>query len=89
MNRYIFFVKERILNDKRNVIIVVILLVGLIMTIVFLQRQQIFRSRAYVNPDAFEVQDEEGNKLSPENGGYTTKTLKVKVKLTDPDKLSP
>ena len=75
------FIKE----NKRSLIISLVVFVGLIITVLLIQRQQSLRSKADSGDviNAFEVTDNNGTPLSCPNGVCDTQSLDVKVKLRD------
>lgn len=88
MKERIFAVLNRYNIGRKKLLIAFLLLIALAATVFLVGRQQIFRSGAYVNNDAFELRNEQGQGLDCNNRVCTTDTLQVKIKLTDPSKLS-
>ena len=70
--------------NTRQIIILVILLLGLIIGVILVQKQQIFKSRADLNIGSnIEVTDPDGNQLNCSGTSCDTKSLDVKVKIKD------
>lgn len=88
MKESILALLEKHNTGKKKMLVAFLLLVALIVTVSLVIRQQIFRSGAYVDNNAFELRNEQNKELDCDNRVCTTDTLRVKIKLTDPDKLS-
>ncbi|MBI4079514.1 MAG: hypothetical protein HY429_04440 [Candidatus Levybacteria bacterium] len=73
---------------KTKLLIALLLLTAIVATVYLVQRQQIFRSGAYVNEQAFEVKNDRNEQLTCNGGVCQTDTLRVRIKLTDPNRLS-
>ncbi len=69
--------------SKLQILILIILFVGIIVGVILVQRQQIFKSRAYDIRNSFEVTDPDGNQLNCSGTSCDTKSLDVKVKIKD------
>lgn len=68
--------------SQKQLIVTIILAVGLIVTLVLVQRQQILKSRATQEIyNTFERTDSEGNPLECSRNTCETKTLDVKIKV--------
>lgn len=68
---------------KRQIVIMAVLLLGLIILVILVQRQQILKSRAYDLRNSFEVSDPEGNQLNCNDTSCETNSLDIKVKVRD------
>lgn len=74
---------------KKQIAIVMILLLGIIISVILVQRQQIFKSRAAseIN-NALTVTDSEGNDLEYRGGGvYKTRSQDVQIGIKDLEQL--
>lgn len=74
---------------KKQIAITIILLLGIVVSVVLSQRQQIFKSRAAseIN-NALTVTDSEGNDLEYQGRGvYKTKSLDVQIGIRDLEQL--
>ncbi len=74
-------------HDLKDIVIVILLLVGLILGVYSVQNPQIFQSQAESNlTNAFNIKDTNGNQINCTNNVCTTRSLEVEVQLKD---LSP
>lgn len=70
--------------SKKNIIITLILLIGIAVGVILVQRQQILKSRADVDiQNAFEIMDNEGNQLECSDNSCQTKSLDIQIKIKD------
>lgn len=70
--------------SKKNILITLILLIGIAVGVILVQRQQILRSRADVDiQNAFEIRDNEGNSLECADNTCLTESLDIQIKIKD------
>lgn len=70
--------------SKKNILITLILLIGIAVGVILVQRQQILRSRADVDiQNAFEIRDNEGNSLECVDNTCKTESLDIQIKIKD------
>jgi hypothetical protein len=77
--------------NKKQLLIAVILIVGLIALVYLIGQQQILRGRADVNPEtAFEIKAADGSDGTKKVGpaSYETNTQNIKIQLKDPSILN-
>lgn len=70
--------------SKRKFIVTFILLIGIVVGVILVQRQQILKSRADVDiQNAFEIRDIEGNSLECSSNSCQTESLDIQIKIKD------
>ncbi len=71
----------RLLNIK-TILMIALLVIGLVLAVYLVQRQQIFRSRAAVEPStAFEIKDTKGQMVNCSSNNCTSGTSEVIIQL--------
>lgn len=74
--------------SKREIIILIVLLVGLAVTVWLVGQQTVFKSKAAIDVTrAFEIKDSQGNIISCENNICDTKSLDITIELKEPNLL--
>lgn len=75
-------------DNKSQLFILALLLFGLVVGVVLVQEQQLFRKEAATDPyGAFEVTDPGGNPLLCDGDTCETNSLEVKIKVRDLERL--
>ena len=76
---------EVIKKNKRSVLLLATVVLGLILVLSLVARQQFLRSRASEGAliNAFEIKDPGGNHLDCSSGSCQTQSLDVKIKIRD------
>lgn len=71
---------------KKQIITIIILIVGLVVTVILVQRPQIFKSRADIDiSSGFNISDTSGEKINCEGQTCTTDSEEVTIEVTNPD----
>ncbi len=69
----------------KQIIILILIILGLILGLYLVKQPQIFKSRATTNIyDAFDITDDQGNKIYCSDNICTTHSLNINLKITDP-----
>lgn len=74
------------LRSKRNILIFIILVLGLISSLYLVTKQQFLSSKA--GPEAVKILDQNSNPLPLENENYTTESQDVILEISPPVKVN-
>lgn len=69
--------------SRKQIIITLILILGIVFSVILVQKPQIFRSRAYEVYNAFEITDGKGNTLNCTQNTCQTDSLDIQIKVLD------
>lgn len=69
--------------SKKQIIIIIILVLGIVFSVTLVQKPQIFKSRAQEVYNAFEINDSEGNSLNCTQNTCQSDSLDIQIKVRD------